>query len=284
MRIGIVSPYSFDTPGGVQNHVHDLAETLISLGHYVNVLAPAADDVDRDRPAQCRGEVRGDGLQCTARRSVAEHPVQPGPGVLECAGELPECTLLTCQRPVQRGQTQLAVLPADLPQGSPGDVHRGRGAPIGSLVLTEHRLEMRVRAYLRRGSGAVEHRGQQHQGRTPVVQRTGHAGKGYPQPVARRRLIQSGGLGQGRDGARNGGDPVTDRGEPLHQPAFGEQRGGLVAAVPSHSRRVLGERRRDLGRAPPGCLRKFEHSRSGRGGASQPRRLHGFSRYLSTAV
>jgi phosphatidylinositol alpha-mannosyltransferase len=46
MRIGIVSPYSLDTPGGVQNHVHDLAETLISLGHYVNVLAPAAEDED----------------------------------------------------------------------------------------------------------------------------------------------------------------------------------------------------------------------------------------------
>jgi len=44
MRIGIVSPYSFDTPGGVQNHVHDLADTLIALGHYVNVLAPANED------------------------------------------------------------------------------------------------------------------------------------------------------------------------------------------------------------------------------------------------
>jgi phosphatidyl-myo-inositol alpha-mannosyltransferase len=43
MRIGIVSPYSFDTPGGVQNHVHDLAETLIELGHHVNVLAPARE-------------------------------------------------------------------------------------------------------------------------------------------------------------------------------------------------------------------------------------------------
>jgi phosphatidylinositol alpha-mannosyltransferase len=44
MRIGIVSPYSFDTPGGVQNHVHDLAETLIGLGYHVNVLAPALDE------------------------------------------------------------------------------------------------------------------------------------------------------------------------------------------------------------------------------------------------
>jgi phosphatidylinositol alpha-mannosyltransferase len=44
MRIGIVCPYSFDVPGGVQNHVHDLAETLIGLGHEVSVLAPADDD------------------------------------------------------------------------------------------------------------------------------------------------------------------------------------------------------------------------------------------------
>ena len=44
MRIGIVSPYSFDVPGGVQLHVRDLAEHLISLGHYVSVLAPADDD------------------------------------------------------------------------------------------------------------------------------------------------------------------------------------------------------------------------------------------------
>jgi phosphatidylinositol alpha-mannosyltransferase len=41
VRIGIVCPYSFDVPGGVQNHVHDLAETLIGLGHTVSVFAPA---------------------------------------------------------------------------------------------------------------------------------------------------------------------------------------------------------------------------------------------------
>ncbi len=45
MRIGIVCPYSFQVPGGVQRHVHDLAETLIAMGHTVSVLAPADDDV-----------------------------------------------------------------------------------------------------------------------------------------------------------------------------------------------------------------------------------------------
>jgi len=44
VRIGIVCGYSFDVPGGVQNHVRDLAETLIGLGHDVSVLAPADDD------------------------------------------------------------------------------------------------------------------------------------------------------------------------------------------------------------------------------------------------
>lgn len=44
MRVGIVCPYSFDVPGGVQFHVRDLAERLITLGHEVSVLAPADDD------------------------------------------------------------------------------------------------------------------------------------------------------------------------------------------------------------------------------------------------
>ncbi|MFD5316225.1 glycosyltransferase family 4 protein [Streptomyces sp. NPDC127098] len=44
MRIGIVCPYSWDVPGGVQFHVRDLAEHLIRQGHTVSVLAPADDD------------------------------------------------------------------------------------------------------------------------------------------------------------------------------------------------------------------------------------------------
>jgi phosphatidylinositol alpha-mannosyltransferase len=46
LRIGIVCPYSWDFPGGVQNHVRDLAEFLISNGHYVEVLAPATENED----------------------------------------------------------------------------------------------------------------------------------------------------------------------------------------------------------------------------------------------
>ena len=49
MKIGIVCPYSFDVPGGVQAHVSDLARVLGRMGHEVDVLAPA--DVDSVVPA-----------------------------------------------------------------------------------------------------------------------------------------------------------------------------------------------------------------------------------------
>jgi phosphatidyl-myo-inositol alpha-mannosyltransferase len=39
-----VCPYSLDVPGGVQNHVVELAEALITLGHEVSVLAPADEE------------------------------------------------------------------------------------------------------------------------------------------------------------------------------------------------------------------------------------------------
>jgi len=44
IRIGIVCPYGWDTPGGVQSHIRDLAEHLIEEGHYVSVLTPISDD------------------------------------------------------------------------------------------------------------------------------------------------------------------------------------------------------------------------------------------------
>jgi phosphatidyl-myo-inositol alpha-mannosyltransferase len=46
MRVGLVCPYSWDVPGGVQVHIRDLAETLIGLGHEVSVLAPADEEAD----------------------------------------------------------------------------------------------------------------------------------------------------------------------------------------------------------------------------------------------
>ena len=44
MKIGITCPYSWDVPGGVQQHIKDLAEALIDQGHDVSVISPADDD------------------------------------------------------------------------------------------------------------------------------------------------------------------------------------------------------------------------------------------------
>lgn len=46
MRIGIVSPYSFGTPGGVQVHIVELAKALRALGHEVDVLGPAEEETE----------------------------------------------------------------------------------------------------------------------------------------------------------------------------------------------------------------------------------------------
>jgi phosphatidyl-myo-inositol alpha-mannosyltransferase len=49
MRIGLVSPYPWDVPGGVVAHIRDLAETLIDFGHEVSVIS-AVDDEDVPLP------------------------------------------------------------------------------------------------------------------------------------------------------------------------------------------------------------------------------------------
>ena len=44
MRVGIVCPYAWDVPGGVQAHVRDLTVALLRRGHEVSVMAPADED------------------------------------------------------------------------------------------------------------------------------------------------------------------------------------------------------------------------------------------------
>lgn len=44
LKIGIVCPYGWDTPGGVQIHIKELTQWLIAKGHEVSVLAPVTDE------------------------------------------------------------------------------------------------------------------------------------------------------------------------------------------------------------------------------------------------
>lgn len=42
MKIGLVSPYDLAVPGGVNNHVHHLAQRFVDMGHEVRVIAPSS--------------------------------------------------------------------------------------------------------------------------------------------------------------------------------------------------------------------------------------------------
>ncbi len=44
LNIGIVCPYGWDSPGGVQTHIADLRAYLVNKGHQVSILAPTADE------------------------------------------------------------------------------------------------------------------------------------------------------------------------------------------------------------------------------------------------
>lgn len=45
MRIGLVCPYNYFRPGGVQNCIRDLADELEKRGHYVRIIAPKPKEV-----------------------------------------------------------------------------------------------------------------------------------------------------------------------------------------------------------------------------------------------
>src|SRR3954470_18153070 len=88
MRIGIVCPYSFDVPGGVQFHVRDLAEHLIGRGRSVSVLAPADDDTPLPWYVEAAGRavpVKYNGS--VARRAVGSVGGAGGGGGLGGRGE-----------------------------------------------------------------------------------------------------------------------------------------------------------------------------------------------------
>lgn len=55
LRVGIVCPYSFETPGGVQNHIRDFSEALMRRGHCVSVFAPGRRTKDMPLWVQTNG-------------------------------------------------------------------------------------------------------------------------------------------------------------------------------------------------------------------------------------
>ena len=130
MRIGLVCPYSLDIPGGVQNHVKDLAEALIGLGHDVSVLAPTEDGrvaAAVRRPRRPRGP---GALQRVGGPGVASAPSsRPGCGG-GCARASSTCC--TCTSPPRRASRCSRCGPRSArwwPPSTPPTCARGRCRP-----------------------------------------------------------------------------------------------------------------------------------------------------------
>jgi phosphatidylinositol alpha-mannosyltransferase len=44
INVGMVCPYGWDTPGGVQTHIRELTQHLLDEGHQVSVFAPVTNE------------------------------------------------------------------------------------------------------------------------------------------------------------------------------------------------------------------------------------------------
>ena len=52
MKIGFVSPYDFNKPGGVNRHISGLADELVNKGHSVKILGISSKDLKYDTKAE----------------------------------------------------------------------------------------------------------------------------------------------------------------------------------------------------------------------------------------
>jgi phosphatidyl-myo-inositol alpha-mannosyltransferase len=73
VKIGLVSPYDFAVPGGVNSHIHHLAENFEGLGHEVRLIAPSSDHSKVPE----NGIAIGRPLQIAAGGSIARMTMSP---------------------------------------------------------------------------------------------------------------------------------------------------------------------------------------------------------------
>ena len=76
MKIALVTPYDWATPGGVNEHVAPLAERLIASGHEIRIVAPASRRNSHTPAASRAMAVAGLGRLANAPISLN---VSPGP-------------------------------------------------------------------------------------------------------------------------------------------------------------------------------------------------------------
>ena len=68
MKIALVSPYDWEVSGGVNNHIHHLAEQFVSLGHQPHIVAPGAKPA---RPDVCTISTIGRPIPLRVSGSIA---------------------------------------------------------------------------------------------------------------------------------------------------------------------------------------------------------------------
>ncbi len=159
MRIGIVSPYSWDVPGGVQFHIRDLANELIRRGHHVSVLTPSdhaelppfATSVGSAVPIPFNGSVArlsfGPVVSARTRKWLDE-------------GDL---DVLHVHEPTTPSISMLAVMNADVPVvatfHSSMDHSHAREMTAGVLRPLMERIAVRIAVSAEARRTVVEHHG-----------------------------------------------------------------------------------------------------------------------------
>jgi phosphatidylinositol alpha-mannosyltransferase len=129
MRVGLVCPYDWATPGGVQAHIRDLAEQLLQFGHEVSVLAPADPDSDSALPEYLVPAGRSLGLPYNG--SVARIALGPRPAA-------------RVRRWIREGKFDVLHLHEPM---SPSVTLLACYAALGPIVGTFHMSAERSRAY-----------------------------------------------------------------------------------------------------------------------------------------
>ena len=82
MRIALTCPYAWDDPGGVQTHVRELAERLLTAGHAVTVLTPVRSEASQ-------AWVRPVGRPIDIPYNASNAPIDPRPWAMrQIADEL----------------------------------------------------------------------------------------------------------------------------------------------------------------------------------------------------